>query len=559
MRDGRLEADRGELIVRPAVGGAASAVSTDVGLRLREWLHALVPQGGKGAAVVAAVGLEGLLAYLCSRGWRPGRRVSSPKRRPAAPVNRPDTDPVSRTFPNPLCTRLSLEAVRSARAAAILFRKRRSECAAATECVAARTHGSGTTADASQSGHAADGCDRLSRPLPAARPAGPRPAGRRAGARLGGVRRGAHRPDHGRWSDQLGTTCRRRLVVVRRPPRARPGPGRRGSPPRRPVRRRPARGRRRRPSTIPPTAGRGRRTWRGPRGCWSCARPCACRSSITSPRRSSAATARGRCARTNWSAARDFTTTTSGASSRRSAWCCRPAACARPSTAPRSSSATAAPATPPRTTESIRSWNWADRVAEPAAVGRPPCATRLALRSAVHRRGAARPRPGGLGRAGDRPPAPPAALARPHLPPDRERPVRDGRDQAGRRRGTGAGRRAMGRRRPCPTTRPRWNGSSANTSAITGPTSTATRPSTAATRGPPCRRCRRRASTGRCWFASSASPAPTAGADARRVHPVLTHPSGEGRERERTLIVRITSSGSCRRRPGGRCWPARPG
>ena len=61
------------------------AVSADVGIRLREWLDALVPQGGKGAAVVAAVGLEGLLAYLCWQGWRPGRRVPSPKRRPAAP------------------------------------------------------------------------------------------------------------------------------------------------------------------------------------------------------------------------------------------------------------------------------------------------------------------------------------------------------------------------------------------------------------------------------------------------------------------------------------------
>ncbi len=62
-----------------------SAASADVGLRLREWLDALVPQGGKGTAVVSAVGLEGLLAYLCWRGWRPGRRVPSPKRRPAAP------------------------------------------------------------------------------------------------------------------------------------------------------------------------------------------------------------------------------------------------------------------------------------------------------------------------------------------------------------------------------------------------------------------------------------------------------------------------------------------
>lgn len=59
------------------------AASADVGLRLREWLDALVPRGGKGASVVAAVGLEGLLAYLCLQGWRPGRRVPSPKRRPA--------------------------------------------------------------------------------------------------------------------------------------------------------------------------------------------------------------------------------------------------------------------------------------------------------------------------------------------------------------------------------------------------------------------------------------------------------------------------------------------
>ena len=62
-----------------------NAASADIGLRLREWLDALVPRGGKGAAVVSAVGLEGLLAYLCWQSWRPGRRVSSPKRRPAAP------------------------------------------------------------------------------------------------------------------------------------------------------------------------------------------------------------------------------------------------------------------------------------------------------------------------------------------------------------------------------------------------------------------------------------------------------------------------------------------
>ena len=73
----------------PWGAAAPGAVPAHFGLRLREWLDALVPQGGNVPAAVSMVGLEGLLAYLCWRGWRPGRRVPSPKRRPAAPGQTP--------------------------------------------------------------------------------------------------------------------------------------------------------------------------------------------------------------------------------------------------------------------------------------------------------------------------------------------------------------------------------------------------------------------------------------------------------------------------------------
>jgi hypothetical protein len=53
------------------VGDAPHAAPADAGLALREWLDGFLQQNGEGAAVVSALALEGLLAYVCWRGWRP--------------------------------------------------------------------------------------------------------------------------------------------------------------------------------------------------------------------------------------------------------------------------------------------------------------------------------------------------------------------------------------------------------------------------------------------------------------------------------------------------------
>jgi hypothetical protein len=64
--------------------GLRMAGLTDGGPALRQWLDGLLQQGGYGAAVVAALGLEGLLAYVIRRGWQRGREV------PGAAPRRPD-------------------------------------------------------------------------------------------------------------------------------------------------------------------------------------------------------------------------------------------------------------------------------------------------------------------------------------------------------------------------------------------------------------------------------------------------------------------------------------
>jgi hypothetical protein len=56
-----------------------AAAATDAGRALREWLLSLLQQGGAGAALVSVLAFEGLLAYLCSRGWRPGSQVARPQ------------------------------------------------------------------------------------------------------------------------------------------------------------------------------------------------------------------------------------------------------------------------------------------------------------------------------------------------------------------------------------------------------------------------------------------------------------------------------------------------
>lgn len=56
-----------------------TATPTDAGRALREWLDGYLKRGGKGAAVVAALTLEGLLAYVYWRNWRSGRQVAPPE------------------------------------------------------------------------------------------------------------------------------------------------------------------------------------------------------------------------------------------------------------------------------------------------------------------------------------------------------------------------------------------------------------------------------------------------------------------------------------------------
>jgi hypothetical protein len=60
----------------PNVDGQRMAPSTDGGLTLREWLDGLLQRGGNVAAVVAILGLEGLLASVYRRGWSRGARQS---------------------------------------------------------------------------------------------------------------------------------------------------------------------------------------------------------------------------------------------------------------------------------------------------------------------------------------------------------------------------------------------------------------------------------------------------------------------------------------------------
>jgi hypothetical protein len=62
-----------------AARAGPTASPTDAGLALREWLDGLLQEGGKGAAVVSALALEGLMAYVCWRGWRPGPQDTRPK------------------------------------------------------------------------------------------------------------------------------------------------------------------------------------------------------------------------------------------------------------------------------------------------------------------------------------------------------------------------------------------------------------------------------------------------------------------------------------------------
>jgi hypothetical protein len=65
---------------RPAAASAEpTAAATDAGLAVREWLDGLLRQGEESAAVVPVLAVEGLLAYLCWRGRRPGlpRRAKS--------------------------------------------------------------------------------------------------------------------------------------------------------------------------------------------------------------------------------------------------------------------------------------------------------------------------------------------------------------------------------------------------------------------------------------------------------------------------------------------------
>jgi hypothetical protein len=73
-----------ELQTQSAPGTIPAAAVADAGLALREWFVSLLPQGEEGAAAVRVLAIEGLLVYLCWRGWRSDPSRSKKKDAPAA-------------------------------------------------------------------------------------------------------------------------------------------------------------------------------------------------------------------------------------------------------------------------------------------------------------------------------------------------------------------------------------------------------------------------------------------------------------------------------------------